>query len=51
MGLDATVPVGRRGDFTRIRVKGEENVDLGAVLQPDTNMAFRRALGEVSAAV
>jgi 2,5-furandicarboxylate decarboxylase 1 len=51
MGLDATVPVGRREDFKRIRVKGEEDVDLGAVLQPDTNMAFRRALGEVFGAV
>ena len=49
MGLDATVPVGRREDFKLIHVKGEEEVDLGAVLQQDAHIALRRTLGELLA--
>jgi len=45
MGLDATVPVDAPElDFERIRVKGEDEVDLAAVLQKDPNAAFSRAL-------
>ncbi|WP_024508913.1 UbiD family decarboxylase [Bradyrhizobium sp. ARR65] len=45
MGIDATVPVGAPElDFKRIHVKGEEEVDLGTVLQKDPNAAFSRVL-------
>jgi 2,5-furandicarboxylate decarboxylase 1 len=45
MGLDATVPVDAPElDFTRIHVKGEEEVDLATVLQEDANAAFSRVL-------
>jgi 2,5-furandicarboxylate decarboxylase 1 len=48
MGLDATVPVGRREDFMRIHVKGEEEeVDLVAVLRQDAHIALRCSLDEV----
>ncbi|WP_454617651.1 UbiD family decarboxylase [Bradyrhizobium cenepequi] len=45
MGLDATVPVDAPElDFTRIHVKGEEEVNLATVLQKDPNAAFSRVL-------
>jgi 2,5-furandicarboxylate decarboxylase 1 len=45
MGLDATTPLTAAPfEFTRIRVKGEEAVDLGAVLQKDASAAFARAV-------
>ncbi|MCK1540960.1 UbiD family decarboxylase [Bradyrhizobium sp. 179] len=45
MGFDATVPMeAPELDFKRIHVKGEEDVDLSAVLQKDPNAAFSRAL-------
>lgn len=43
MGLDATTPVDAPPlDFKRIRVKGEENVDLAKALQVDAAGAFQR---------
>lgn len=43
MGLDATTPVDAAPlDFKRIRVKGEESVDLSTALQPDSAGAHER---------
>ncbi|MGY3355301.1 2,5-furandicarboxylate decarboxylase 1 [Bradyrhizobium sp. GM0.4] len=48
MGLDATAPIDAPElDFKRIRVKGEDQVDLAAALQADPNAAFARILAEV----
>ncbi len=45
MGLDATVPAGADPfTFTRIRVPGEDRVDLEAVLAPDAEAQIRRCL-------
>jgi len=45
MGLDATVPVDAPElEFKRIHVKGEEDVDLAAVLEKDPNAAFSRVV-------
>jgi len=46
--LEATVPVDRSDDFERIHVKGEEDVDLGAALQPDADAALPWLLAEMS---
>lgn len=43
VGLDATAPVDAAPlDFKRIRVKGEENVDLTKTLQSDAGAAYAR---------
>ena len=48
MGLDATAPVDAPElAFKRIRVKGEDQVDLAVALQADPNAAFARILAEV----
>ena len=48
MGLDATAPVDAPElAFKRIRVKGEDQVDLATALQADPNAAFARILAEV----
>ncbi|MCK1312397.1 MULTISPECIES: UbiD family decarboxylase [unclassified Bradyrhizobium] len=48
MGLDATAPIDAPElAFKRIRVKGEDQVDLAAALQADPNAAFARILAEV----
>jgi 2,5-furandicarboxylate decarboxylase 1 len=45
MGLDATKPLLTEPmEFKRIRVKGVENVDLGAVLERDPKAAFARII-------
>lgn len=46
MGLDATAPLGGGAlDFTRIRVPGEDKVDLKAALRPDASAALGSLLG------
>ncbi len=48
MGLDATIPVDAPElDFKRIRVKGEELVDLKTALQQDPKAAFARLFAQV----
>ena len=43
MGIDATKPLSTDPmEFTRIHVKGVENVDLGQALQKDPKAAFAR---------
>ena len=45
MGLDATIPLDADPfTFKRIRVKGEEAVDLASALQKDANAAFARVM-------
>ena len=50
MGLDATAPVNAPElAFKRIRVKGEEEVDLATALQADPGAAVARFLSETRA--
>jgi 2,5-furandicarboxylate decarboxylase 1 len=45
MGIDATKPVSTEPmAFKRIHVKGDENVDLGRMLQRDPKAAFARMI-------
>jgi 2,5-furandicarboxylate decarboxylase 1 len=50
MGLDATAPVNAPElAFKRIRVKGEEEVDLATALQAEPGAAVARFLSETRA--
>jgi 2,5-furandicarboxylate decarboxylase 1 len=47
MGIDATVPLSApAGKFTRIRVPGEQDVDLASVVDQAANGNWRRLLGK-----
>jgi 2,5-furandicarboxylate decarboxylase 1 len=47
LGFDATAPVTDPSAFRRIRVKGEENVNLAQVLVGDPEAAFARIVAQV----
>jgi 2,5-furandicarboxylate decarboxylase 1 len=47
LGFDATAPITDPAAFRRIRVKGEENVDLAQVLVEDPEAAFARIVAQV----
>ena len=47
LGFDATAPVTDPSAFRRIRVKGEENVNLAQVLVEDPEAAFARIVAQV----
>ncbi|MGO9702365.1 MAG: hypothetical protein ACLPX7_24240 [Xanthobacteraceae bacterium] len=46
-GIDATVPLSApAGKFTRIRVRGEQDVDLAAVVDQTAGSDWHRLLGK-----
>lgn len=46
-GIDATVPLSApAGKFTRIRVRGEQDVDLAVVVDQTAGSDWRRLLGK-----